>query len=178
MRPFVRLYLTALVLIHAATAFASYVNVPMSRRVDESDLIVIGRVIQETSNRYKSHVAGGQACGKGEAVITVIEVLRGRLEGSHAEKLADGNYVQTIRVRHFDTLTAGEGNFNNPRFPTKYEDRLDGIWILRRSDVVGTYCATFYPWAERLDELNDVRKCIRAAFAQQSTPEYKVKKKH
>jgi hypothetical protein len=175
MRSILRACLTTVTIASAATALAnSYVYVPMSRSVDESDLIVIGRVIHEAPDHYKSHLSGAGACGKSEAVITVIEVLRGHLEGSHPERLADGNYVQTVRVRHFEILTAGEGNFNAPhvsKVNTVYKGRLDGIWILRRADAAGVYCCARYPWPERLDELNNVRACIRSAFAEHSTPD-------
>src|SRR5262249_49248490 len=41
-----------------------------------------------------------------------------------------------------------------------YKDRLEGIWLLQQTGVAGTY-STSYPWAERLDQLATVRKCIR-----------------
>ena len=177
MRPYLRFCLILLVTIHAATVLASYVAVPVPRLVEESDLIVIGRVIQETPDRYKSHLAGNRPCGKSEAVVTVIEVLRGHLEASRATKLPDGNYVQTIRVRHFRALTPGEGNFTNTMVSGKYKGRLDGIWFLQRSNADGVYCI-LQQWPTRLDELNDVRACIRGTFAEHSTPEYKTNKKH
>jgi hypothetical protein len=151
-------------------ATASRVFIPMNKRVEESDLIVIGRVIQETSNRYKSPVAAGQGCGRGEAVVTVIEVLRGTLEGSQARTVGN-SYIQTIRVRHYDTLTPDDGNFHTIVISAAYKDRLDGIWFLRRSDVSGVYCLFDVPVG--LDRRSEVQTSLRQVFAEPSTPAFK-----
>jgi hypothetical protein len=165
MRIILRTCLAMLAAIHATTALASYVYTPLARQVEEADLIVIGRVIRETPNQYK---APGNNCGRSEAVLAVLEVLRGKFESPRAETMADGNRVQTIRVRHYDTLDAGSGNFHQIVMDPRYKDRIDGIWILRRSDIPGVYC-TSYPFAERLDQLASIQNCIRALDANYST---------
>ncbi len=159
-----------LIAANATIATASLVFVPMNKRVEESDLIVIGRVIQEAPNRYKSPVAAGKGCGRGEAVVTVIEVLRGTLEGSQA-RLVGNSYIQTIRVRHYDTLTRDDGNFHTILISPAYKDRLDGIWFLQRSDAPGVYCLFDVP--ATLDHRGEVQSSLRQVFTEPSTPAFK-----
>ncbi len=145
-------------LFPAKPASTSYVYVPLATRVEKADLVVIGKVIRVTPNYYK---APENNCGRGQAVLMVTEVLRGKFEALRAERTPDSTYVQTIGIRYWDELGVGGTSFFQIVLDPAYKDSEQGIWCLRRSDVRGVYCIDG-PGADRLDQLVFVRKSIRA----------------
>jgi hypothetical protein len=134
----------AVLLFPVESASTSYVYVPLATRVEKADLIVIGKVIRDTPDFYKTPYDN---CGRGQAVLMVTEVLRGKLESPRAERMTDGAYVQTIGIRHYGDR------------PMDSDPNQQGIWMVRRSDIAGIYCSDF-PWAEQMEQLANVRKVL------------------
>ena len=141
----------------SSAAATSYVYVPLSTRVQQADVIVVGRVISDQENRHKRE----GDCGPHEAILVVGEVVKGPLESPGEHKDEKGAIAKTVRLRHWEWLIEDDpGKFSEIPTDERYKDEVNGIWILQRSAVGGVYCIGF-PWAYRLDRLEEVRQCLR-----------------
>jgi hypothetical protein len=145
-----------LLLIASQPAATTYVWTPIATRVEKADLIVIGRVIADAE---KKHVVPMKQGSPNEATLLVTEVLKGRLEFAHSVTGPDGKAIQTIRMLHYERMSAEDGNFSHISKDERFKDEINGIWILQRGDVPGTY-STGDPFALRLDDLEFVRRSL------------------
>ncbi|HET6348157.1 MAG TPA: hypothetical protein VFH88_03645 [Candidatus Krumholzibacteria bacterium] len=142
---------TAMILV-ADTVHASKVGqMPIATRVERAEIIVIGHVVSDSENKRAKWYRHGTP---NEALLQVNTVIHGTPEFART-----GTVAQVVRVLHTDDMQTTQGNFEFMYGDEPNSDEINGIWILERGELPGTYRGNS---ALQLRHMEFVRECLRA----------------